>query len=109
MNGIVFSEIATTLYSKPGAIFTIVRDSGGMIPNVRKCAVSHLTLSEREEIRVGSLLKKVSELLRNQSIVRLLLSQEKFNITVADAITKRWLRTTGRTEWPKGLSAVWWR
>jgi len=57
-NGIGFSDIAKTLDSKPGTIFTILRDSGGMKPNVRKRASSHLTLSEREEIRVGLSAKK---------------------------------------------------
>lgn len=37
-NGIGFSDIAKTLDSKPGTIFTLLRDSGGMKPNVRKRA-----------------------------------------------------------------------
>lgn len=57
-NAIGFSVIAKTLDSKPGTIFTILRDSGGMKPNVRKRPSSHLTLSEREEIRVGLSAKK---------------------------------------------------
>jgi IS30 family transposase len=53
-----FSYIAKTLDSKPGTIITILRDSGGMKPNVLKRAASHLTLSEREEIRVELSAKK---------------------------------------------------
>lgn len=51
-NGIGFSAIAKSLDTKPGNIFTILRDSGGIKPPPRKRAPSHLTLSEREEIRV---------------------------------------------------------
>jgi IS30 family transposase len=52
-NGKGFSEIANILGSKPGTIFTMLRDTGGIKPNERKRAVAHLTLSEREEIRAG--------------------------------------------------------
>jgi len=52
-SGVGFSDIAKALDSKPGTIFTILRDSGGLKPNKRKPAKNHLTLSEREEIRVG--------------------------------------------------------
>ncbi|MFX2626171.1 IS30 family transposase, partial [Enterobacter asburiae] len=52
-NGTGFSEIANILGSKPGTIFTMLRDTGGIKPNERKRAVAHLTLSEREEIRAG--------------------------------------------------------
>jgi hypothetical protein len=41
------------LGSKPGTIFTMLRDTGGIKPHERKRAVAHLTLSEREEIRAG--------------------------------------------------------
>lgn len=53
MNGTGFSEIANILGSKPGTIFTMLRDTGGIKPHERKRAVAHLTLSEREEIRAG--------------------------------------------------------
>lgn len=52
-NGTGFSEIAKILDSKPGTIFTMLRDTGGIKPNERKHAVANLTLSEREEIRAG--------------------------------------------------------
>jgi len=52
-SGVGFNDIAKALDSKLGTIFTILRDSGGLKPNKRKPAISHLTLSEREEIRVG--------------------------------------------------------
>ncbi|WP_249536353.1 helix-turn-helix domain-containing protein, partial [Escherichia coli] len=52
-NGTGFSEIANILGSKPGTIFTMLRDTGGIKPHERKRAVAHLTLSEREEIRAG--------------------------------------------------------
>jgi IS30 family transposase len=51
--GTGFSEIARILDSKPGTIFTMLRDTGGIKPSERRRAVSHLTLSEREEIRAG--------------------------------------------------------
>lgn len=52
-NGTGFSEIANILGSKPGTIFTMLRDTGGIKPHERKRAVAHLTLSEREEIRAN--------------------------------------------------------
>ncbi|EFB7180150.1 IS30-like element IS30 family transposase, partial [Escherichia coli] len=52
-NGTGFSEIANILGSKPGTIFTMLRDTGGIKPHEHKRAVAHLTLSEREEIRAG--------------------------------------------------------
>ena len=51
--GIGFSEIARILDSKPGTIFTMLRDTGGIKPSERRRAIAHLTLSEREEIRAG--------------------------------------------------------
>jgi IS30 family transposase len=52
-NGKGFSEIAKILESKPGTIFTMLRDTGGIKPNERRRAAAHLTLAEREEIRAG--------------------------------------------------------
>lgn len=51
--GTGFSEIARILDSKPGTIFTMLRDTGCIKPSERRRAVAHLTLSEREEIRAG--------------------------------------------------------
>lgn len=51
--GTGFSEIARVLESKPGTIFTMLRDTGGIKPSERRRAAAHLTLSEREEIRAG--------------------------------------------------------
>ena len=51
--GTGFSEIARILDSKPGTIFTMLRDTGGIKPSERRRAVAHLTLSEREEIRAA--------------------------------------------------------
>lgn len=57
--GTGFSDIAKILNSKPGTIFTMLRDTGGIKPTERRRAVAHLTLSEREEIR-ASLSAKMS-------------------------------------------------
>jgi len=51
--GVGFSEIAKALESKPGTIFTVLRDRGGIKPKPRKPSPQHLTLAEREEIRAG--------------------------------------------------------
>lgn len=51
--GTGFSDIAKILNSKPGTVFTMLRDTGGIKPTERRRAVAHLTLSEREEIRAG--------------------------------------------------------
>lgn len=51
--GIGFSEIANAIGSKPGTIFTVLRDTGGIKPKPRKPSPQHLTLAEREEIRAG--------------------------------------------------------
>ena len=51
--GAGFSEIARILDAKPGSIFTILREFGGIKPEKRKRASQHLTIEEREEIRAG--------------------------------------------------------
>jgi IS30 family transposase len=56
--GIGFSDIAKIMASKPGTIFTVLRDTGGIKPKPRKQSPHHLTLSEREEIRAGLSAKK---------------------------------------------------
>jgi hypothetical protein len=52
-NGTGFSEIANILGSKPGTIFTMLRDTGDIKPNERKRAEAHLTRPKREVIRAG--------------------------------------------------------
>jgi len=51
--GAGFSDISRVLDAKPGSIFTILRDHGGIKPEKRKRAAHHLTIEEREEIRAG--------------------------------------------------------
>lgn len=47
-NGTGYSEIANILGSKPGTIFTMLRDTGGIKPNVRHaCFLNRLTYSDR--------------------------------------------------------------
>ncbi len=53
------SDIANLLDSKPGTIFTMLRDTGGVKPPTRQRKAKHLTFEEREEIRV-SLSAKIS-------------------------------------------------
>lgn len=64
--GVGFSEIAKILGSKPGTIFTALRNTGGIKPQPRKRSPRHLTLAEREEIRVGlSAKKSIREIARS--------------------------------------------
>lgn len=51
--GAGFSDISRVIDAKPGSIFTILRDHGGIKPNKRNRSVHHLTIEEREEIRAG--------------------------------------------------------
>lgn len=51
--GAGFSDIGRVLDAKPGSIFTILREHGGIKPAARKRAANHLSLEEREEIRAG--------------------------------------------------------
>ena len=53
-----FSDIAKEFTSKPGTIFTVLRETGGIKPVDSKRAAQHLTMAEREEIRVGLSAKK---------------------------------------------------
>lgn len=46
-----FSEIANILGSKPGTIFTMLSDTGGIKANECKRASSHLARPEHKEIR----------------------------------------------------------
>ena len=56
--GTGFSDIARVLDAKPGSIFTILREHGGIKPTERKRSPQYLTLEEREEIRAGLSAKK---------------------------------------------------
>jgi IS30 family transposase len=51
--GTGFSGIAKTLGSKPGTIFTNLRNTGGIKPPAPKSSPLNLSLAEREEIRAG--------------------------------------------------------
>jgi Transposase and inactivated derivatives, IS30 family len=51
--GAGFSDIARVLDAKPGTIFTVLRETGGIKPSPRIRNIKHLTLAEREEIRVA--------------------------------------------------------
>lgn len=51
--GVGFSDIARLINSTPGNIFTMLRDTGGLKPTPRQRRSIHLSLEEREEIRVG--------------------------------------------------------
>lgn len=51
--GAGFSDIGRIIEAKPGSVFTILREDGGIKPRPRRRNISHLTLSEREEIRVS--------------------------------------------------------
>lgn len=51
--GTGFSDIGRVLDAAPGTVFTALRESGGIKPKSRKRNSRHLTLSEREEIRVA--------------------------------------------------------
>lgn len=51
--GIGFSDIGKVIDAAPGTVFTALRESGGIKPRSRSRNSSHLTLAEREEIRVA--------------------------------------------------------
>jgi len=53
-----FSDIGRVINAKPGSIFTILREHGGIQPAKRKRSIRHLTIEEREEIRAGLSAKK---------------------------------------------------
>lgn len=107
-NGTGFSEIANILGSKPGTIFTMLRDTGGIKPHERKRAVAHLTLSEREEIRAGlsakmSIRAIATALNRSSSTI-----SREVQLIGADAITKLLMLITEPTEWRKGQNRAYW-
>ena len=51
--GTGFSDIGRVLNAAPGTAFTALRESGGIKPKPRRRNIQHLTLEEREEIRVA--------------------------------------------------------
>lgn len=55
--GTGFSDIARVLRAAPGTVFSALRESGGIKPKPRTRNAQHLTLSEREEIRVALSMK----------------------------------------------------
>jgi IS30 family transposase len=56
--GAGFSDIGRVISAKPGYVFTILREHGGIKPEERKRSSHHLTIEEREEIRAGLSAKK---------------------------------------------------
>lgn len=56
--GAGFSDIGRVIEAKPGSVFTILKSSGGIKPPPRKRNITHLTMREREEIRVALSAKK---------------------------------------------------
>lgn len=53
-----FSDIGKVIGAKPGSVFTILRDHGGIQPPPRNRSALHLTIEEREEVRAGLSAKK---------------------------------------------------
>ncbi|EQS84120.1 transposase InsI for insertion sequence element IS30C [Escherichia coli HVH 164 (4-5953081)] len=107
-NGTGFSEIANILGSKPGTIFTMLRDTGGIKPHERKRAVAHLTLSEREEIRAGlsakmSIRAIATALNRSPSTISREVQRNR-----GRPITKLLMLITEPTEWRKGQNRAYW-
>jgi IS30 family transposase len=51
--GAGFSDIGRIIEAAPGSIFTVLRESGGIKPKAIRRNSTHLTLEEREEIRVA--------------------------------------------------------
>lgn len=51
--GTGFSDIGRVLDAAPGTVFTALRETGGIKPRARTRNAKHLTLAEREEIRVA--------------------------------------------------------
>ena len=55
--GTDFGDIGRVLKAAPGTVFTALRESGGIKPRPQTRNAQHLTLAEREEIRVALSLK----------------------------------------------------
>lgn len=97
--GAGFSDISRVIDAKPGTIFTILRDRGGIKPDKRNRSIHHLTLEEREEIRAG-----LSEKMSIRAIARKL---NRSPSTVSREINRnrgrRWYKAVGadRRAWRK--------
>lgn len=102
--GTGFSDIGRVLDAAPGTVFTALRESGGIKPKSRKRNSRHLTLSEREEIRVA-----LSAKMSLRAIARMLnrspstISRE-VAVIVGVAIIKLLTLTIVRNAWPSDLS-----
>jgi hypothetical protein len=57
-HGAGFSDIGRVIEAKPDSIFTILRETGGIKPKPSHRNITHLTVSDREEIRVALSAKK---------------------------------------------------
>lgn len=57
--GAGFSDIGRVIEAKPGSVFTVLRETGGIKPRQRTRNITHLTSEEREEIR-AALSSKIS-------------------------------------------------
>ena len=51
--GTGFSDIGRVIEAKPGSVFTILRETGGIKPLPKARNIPHLTSEEREEIRAA--------------------------------------------------------
>jgi len=49
--GAGYSDIGRILDAKPGTVFTVLRETGGIKPSPRSRNQKHLSIAEREEIR----------------------------------------------------------
>lgn len=112
-NGTGFSEIANILGSKPGTIFTMLRDTGGIKPHERKRAVAHLTLSEREEIRAGlsakmSIRAIATALNRSPSTISREVQRNRGRRYYKAVDANNRANITEPTEWRKGQNRAYW-
>lgn len=90
--GAGFSDISQVIDAKPGSIFTILRDHGGIKPEKRKRSARHLTLEEREEIRAG--------LSAKMSIRAIALTLNRSASTISREVNRN-----GGRRWYKAVSA----
>ena len=102
-----FSDIAKKFDAKPGTIFTMLRDTGGIKPADTVRSEQHLTLAEREEIRVGLSTKKslraiAHSLGRSPSTI-----SREIKRNGAGDIIKQSMPIVVRCEWPKDLNLAY--